>query len=66
MGVYEIKCRVYFEIHCIMNTADHGESAVIDTICVKEVEPPGEPPPRAEGKLSAIGPCGMQGRMIGF
>jgi hypothetical protein len=22
MGVYEIKCRVYFEIHCIMNTAD--------------------------------------------
>jgi hypothetical protein len=43
-----------------------GESAVIDTICVKEVEPRGEPPPRAEGKLSAIGPCGMQGRMIGF
>jgi hypothetical protein len=23
MGVYEIKCRVYFEIPCIMNTADH-------------------------------------------
>jgi hypothetical protein len=22
MGVYEIKCWVYFEIHCIMNTAD--------------------------------------------
>jgi hypothetical protein len=24
MGVYEIKCRIYFEIHCIMNTADQA------------------------------------------
>jgi hypothetical protein len=31
MGVYEIKCRIYFEIHCIMNTADHSSEVSQNT-----------------------------------